>query len=681
MNAALAHATLTISATLFDSLWEGVLIVGIVALCLRLLPKLGAATRYAIWLGVLAALVLIPVLTVLMPRLQLAPVMSRVAPAMDGVPPGASTALSMAPLTPLARPRSDTARRSPNAATADPMNSSPARVAQLRANPAGVARLRRSSGAVARRKRNRAAMTATTSTLRGSHRTARITLAVSPRTARITIPQNFAAAAALLWILLACWRGLLLYFNLRDLTAVRRNTTLWSSAHGYPVLRSDRVQVPLAVGLLRPAIILPATLVEQLSPDAVATVVLHEVAHLRRYDVWTNAVARIVGAFVAFNPAASFVVRRLSMEREIACDDWVVARLGAGDVLARALATMATRVTCRAPLAAPSAIGSRHSIVVRIERLLDSRPRHLRLSLSALGGAFMLLTLIAFLMQSVSPVLAYETGPNGQSQGASVQIAGTCPVPERGIRMRTPFGAMWYDPANPNKIVSWFGAAHVATVDVTVDADGKPRQVAVLSAPPYPGMVKHVRRIFMTSTYEPALHNCRPVTATMRTGARFGSVHGNALSIVAPAYPRGWSARYKSACKVPSLIHTGVPAFPKSMRTISVDKSYSASARVHVDAAGVATSAVTVMASGQRAFDDALLAVARRERYPLTESTGFKPVRPDNAPLAWNAAHGSNVYSKCTPLPTDYIWSTTFQQIVPMGLPGSTRDILVEGFL
>ncbi len=640
MTTALAHAALAISAALFDGLWEGVLIVGIAALGLRWLPRLGAATRYAIWLFVLAALVVIPILTVWVPRLQVAE------PVRNGIAAAGSNGISMVSSVHVARSRSDAVRRTTNAGS----------VGRPASGPTGVTRMTRISQGVAPLKPH----------------------SITPAIPRIMIPQSLAVAAALCWILLACWRGVLLYSNLRELTSIRRGASLWSRAHGYPVLRSERVQVPLAVGLLRPAIILPVTLVEQLPADAVETIVLHEVAHLRRYDVWTNAVARIAEAWVAFNPAALFVVRRLSMEREIACDDWVVAHLEAGDVLARALATMATQVKCRAPLAAPSAIGSRHSVVVRIERLLDSHPRHLRLSFSALGGAFTLLALIAFVMQSVSPVLAYEAGPNGPRHRAAVQISATCAVPNRGIRMRAPFRNVWYDPADPNKIVSRYGTANVASVEVMIDADGKPRKVAVLSAPRYPGMVKHVTRIFMTSRYEPALHNCSPITATMRTGARFGSVNGNSLSIVAPAYPSGWSARYKSACKVPSLIHTGVPAFPESMRSVSVDKSYGASARVHVDTAGTATNASITTSSGQKAFDDALLTAARTRHYPLTESTGFKPVRPDNAPLSWNASHGSNVYSKCTPLPTEYVWSTTFSRVVPMGLPGSAGDVLFE---
>ncbi|HVA27864.1 MAG TPA: hypothetical protein VNF68_06770, partial [Candidatus Baltobacteraceae bacterium] len=67
MMTGLMQPALAISGALFDSLWEGALIVGAVWLGLRAIPKLGAATRYAIWLCTLAALVLIPVVTVLHP--------------------------------------------------------------------------------------------------------------------------------------------------------------------------------------------------------------------------------------------------------------------------------------------------------------------------------------------------------------------------------------------------------------------------------------------------------------------------------------------------------------------------------------------------------------------------------------------------------------------------------------
>jgi beta-lactamase regulating signal transducer with metallopeptidase domain len=218
-------------------------------------------------------------------------------------------------------------------------------------------------------------------------------------------------------------RGILLLLDLRDLSAIRREARLWSTAYDYPVFLSNRVDVPIALGFFRAAIVLPASLVEQLRADAVDAIVIHEVAHLRRYDVWTNALARIAQALVAVNPAAWFVMRRLSMEREIACDDWVVARTGSGDAFAQTLLTMASRAGGRLPLAAASVFGSRNSVVVRIERLLDSRPRRLRLSPPALGGAVTILALIALVLRSVSPVLAYEPQHLALAQGSAAPFA------------------------------------------------------------------------------------------------------------------------------------------------------------------------------------------------------------------------------------------------------------------
>jgi TonB family protein len=171
------------------------------------------------------------------------------------------------------------------------------------------------------------------------------------------------------------------------------------------------------------------------------------------------------------------------------------------------------------------------------------------------------------------------------------------------------------------------------------------------------------------------IHNCAPVAATIRTGLKIGKPQGFSLSLVAPAYPRGWSDRRPSPCKIPNLLHGGVPPFPTAMSNVPIDKTYNASVRVQVNAAGDVTDAALVASSRSRTFDDALLRAAKSEYYPLTESSGFKPVRPSDAPLSWNASHGSSTYLECRPFPTQYVWNTTFDQLVPTGFPGSTANI------
>ncbi len=633
MSTAFAHTALAIAAALFDSLWEGLLIAGAVWLGLQCLSKLGAATRYAIWLCTLAALLLVPIATVYLSAHQ----------------------VSELPVNAMVVSEQSTTSAVPAALVAP---AAQARIRPTQINPVTPDVVSEPT-----------------------------TVPAAPRT-QIRVPQSLAVVAALLWLLVACMHGLKLALNIRALAEIRRQARLWPAGHGYPVFLSTHVDVPLAAGLLRAAVILPASLVEQLRPDALETIIIHEVAHLRRYDVWTNAVARIIEAFVALNPVAWFVMRRLSIEREIACDDWVVARTGSGDAFANVLAGLATRVTSRAPIAAASALGSRHSVIVRIERLLDARPRRLRLSFLALGGALLLFALFAFVLQSVSPVLAYEPQQPVLAQAPAAPAEAKCAVPNHGIGITGLAGGKlllpprhsgrYFELKRASEVVAKFGAANVATVDLTVDATGTPRKVVVLSAPRWTGIAGYVTHMLMNATYQPATRNCVPVTATIRTAENFGTPRAGAFSIVTPAYPNGWSAQHASACKVPPLLHwtmrpdgpnTGLPVFPGSMTNMSVDAKYSVSARVRVNGAGAVTSAAIVSSSGQPALDNALLAAARQATYPLTESTGFKPVRPSGAPLSWNAANGSKAYRNCKPAPSEYVWRTTFSRTVPFGIP------------
>ena len=89
-----------------------------------------------------------------------------------------------------------------------------------------------------------------------------------------------------------------------------------------------------------PAVILPEPLLAKLSTDELDHVILHELAHVARRDDWTNLAARAATALVGWHPAAAWVLRRIDREREIACDDWVVAATGAPRPYAASLARL-----------------------------------------------------------------------------------------------------------------------------------------------------------------------------------------------------------------------------------------------------------------------------------------------------------------------------------------------------
>jgi len=90
------------------------------------------------------------------------------------------------------------------------------------------------------------------------------------------------------------------------------------------LLRSRECSMPMAFGTRHAAILIPAT-ADAWPDDRARAVVLHELAHVARYDCLTQTVAFAACAMYWFHPAVWWVARRLRIERELACDDRVIA--------------------------------------------------------------------------------------------------------------------------------------------------------------------------------------------------------------------------------------------------------------------------------------------------------------------------------------------------------------------
>jgi bla regulator protein BlaR1 len=120
------------------------------------------------------------------------------------------------------------------------------------------------------------------------------------------------------------------------LREMRRRALPWPAAqslvqrmsgfrHTATVAIDPSVVAPLTFGVLRPVIILPVAVHEWPAP-ALERALVHELAHARRGDWWTHAMARLACAIYWFHPLVWSVSRRLALEAERACDDEVLAR-------------------------------------------------------------------------------------------------------------------------------------------------------------------------------------------------------------------------------------------------------------------------------------------------------------------------------------------------------------------
>ena len=182
--------------------------------------------------------------------------------------------------------------------------------------------------------------------------------------------------------------------------ALRENFEAWTMACAVqrPVrlLVSDRLNSPMAVGFRHPAVIVPQSLIGSLSAAEMDHVILHELAHVARRDDWTNLLVRMASALLLWNPAAYWVLRRIDREREIACDDWVVAATGEARPYAASLARLFELCfTKRNEMLATGMAGRRSNLGERIEMLVRRSAMPRSLTRVGMCAAVLLIMLVA----------------------------------------------------------------------------------------------------------------------------------------------------------------------------------------------------------------------------------------------------------------------------------------------
>jgi GWxTD domain-containing protein len=160
------------------------------------------------------------------------------------------------------------------------------------------------------------------------------------------------------------------------------------------LLESCVAEVPVVVGYIRPVILMPVGLMTGLDPEQIESILLHELAHIRRHDYLVNLLQIVIEGLVFYHPAVWWMSGVMRAERENCCDDLVVATQG--DALAYAAALTAleeNRGTVRE--AALAATGG--SLMKRVRRLLV-QPEGPRAALTPVFSAAVLTVVAAVAM-------------------------------------------------------------------------------------------------------------------------------------------------------------------------------------------------------------------------------------------------------------------------------------------
>ena len=357
---------IVVAATVLNALWQDALLVLCVWLLLRAWPRINAATRYVVWSATLVAALVVPVATTLAFFTPAQPVATTV----DGSAHTASANVAY--------------ERGPAPANLQIQNSSP--TAAQRPSLTGA-------------------------------------LPPLPPRLHVTLPLPVAIGVFAAWAVLAGYALVGLLIGLLRLEQLKRDALplpvdyrdsmpQWIDANkGRRPVRlcvSEAIDVPVAVGLFDAMILIPRTLLERLSPQEVEQISLHELAHLRRADDWSNCLQRLIVAALGWNPAALFVAQQLELEREVACDDWVLSSVHAVRPYALCLTKMAETASWpHHPMPAPGVFTTRKQISLRIERLLGTgRDIATNLAIGPAAAAIASVGALALLIAFVAPSVA-----------------------------------------------------------------------------------------------------------------------------------------------------------------------------------------------------------------------------------------------------------------------------------
>lgn len=235
------------------------------------------------------------------------------------------------------------------------------------------------------------------------------------------------AGAALLWASHGVWRFGRAFAQLRAAkqacrpfpcvreTQLTRWKTVRNRGRRATLVMSDAVRAAGVLGLGYPRIAINPVLAANLTDEELDQVVLHEYAHVQRRDDLTSALQMIVRAVLGWHPAVWWIDRCLRLEREVACDDWVVGATAAPRRFATCLTRIADLSVGRDTVLAP-ACAQQSQLSARVMRLLDGR-RNVSTRTSALAWA-----------TSAAMLTALSIGLAGRQSASLAPAAATPPL-------------------------------------------------------------------------------------------------------------------------------------------------------------------------------------------------------------------------------------------------------------
>lgn len=138
-----------------------------------------------------------------------------------------------------------------------------------------------------------------------------------------------------------------------------------------------RVPEALAIGFWKPIVLVPMSWLAELPPHVIEAVIAHELAHIRRWDLWATLLQRLIETLLFYHPAVWWLSQRVTLEREMCCDELAVAATGRRVAYAKVLQYLGERAVGSTPLVLATSFngGGNMNLLTRVRHVLGLQPQ------------------------------------------------------------------------------------------------------------------------------------------------------------------------------------------------------------------------------------------------------------------------------------------------------------------
>jgi beta-lactamase regulating signal transducer with metallopeptidase domain len=208
------------------------------------------------------------------------------------------------------------------------------------------------------------------------------------------------------------------FSSLVKLIAIKRKVSLYFS---------EKINVPMMMGHLKPMVILPLALINQLDWQQTEAVLIHELAHVKRMDYLLNILQSVMEMLMFFNPMIWWLSAIIRKEREHCCDDMAVLHTDQPVKYAEALLQLELSKNRLQPAMAATGNNKKYSLLNRIKRIVEMKTNSKRSPQSILAALTALMFIAAFCCYYSA--VAQEKAPNPPKPATQEQTYVAPPPP------------------------------------------------------------------------------------------------------------------------------------------------------------------------------------------------------------------------------------------------------------